>query len=225
VIYRREKRAVLTGHVHMLVKPKDQEKLDLSELRPFTPMVPDSIAAKRPAAPPSQESQQQKDLQEELRSSKTLRKYPLHLSADRIEYWYRKGNRHAVITGSPQAMQELPDADHWRRAWAYKALYNGETEKLDLQSAPGKRDARMKNSLGDDLTAKWFQVSTKENDEEYEGDEVYGDVAPTGDEDLDTVKGKKPATPTNKPPANPPRTSPTPAPTPTNQPAKSGGSA
>lgn len=189
VIYRKEKRAVLTGNVHMLVKPKDQEKLEMSVIEPFHPAVPEKVFSARPKPTSDPETQQQKDLEEELHSSKTVRKYPLHVSAAKIEYWYAKGSRHAVITGEPQAFQELGDPGVWRRVSAFKGLYDGEKERLRLESASGKKDARMWNSNNDDLVGDWFDVSTKEDDDDYEAGYVTGRVYRKKDPDLEIGKG------------------------------------
>jgi len=186
VIYRREKRAVLTGNVHMLVKPKDQEKLQIGEIPPWRPPVPDSVAASRPAAPQSAESQQEKDLDDELRSSKTSRKYPAHAKADEVTYWYAKGSRHAIIKGSPDCYQEFPGG-RWRRIVTHEGLYDGEKDELVLESTEGTRDTRMVDSLGDDLVAKRFKVSTKEDDEKYSGEQVDG-IYSSDDEDLPQPK-------------------------------------
>ncbi len=225
VIYRREKRAVLSGNVHMLVKPKDQEKLQVSEIPPWHPPVPDSVAASRPAAPQTAESQQEKDLDDELRSSKTTRKYAAHVRADEITYWYAKGSRHAVITGSPECYQEFPGG-RWRRVITHEGLYDGENDLLTLKSTDGQKDTRMKDSIEDDLVAYWFKVSTKEDVEKYSADGADG-VYSTEDEDIPAVKNGG----SNQPPA---KTAPTPAPgtppvnspapsTPPQNPPKSGG--
>ncbi len=174
VIYRKEKRAVLTGNVRMLVKPKDSIDLTEQEVAPFRPDVPTEVAAGRPPAPPSnEESQQQKDLEETVRSSKTARKYPAMVKAAAVEYWYGEGNRHGIFTGAPEAYQEF-EQGAWRRVFAFKALYDGEKESMRLESEPNKSDVRVKNSIGDDLRADWFVVSTKEDDDDSEGGHVTG---------------------------------------------------
>lgn len=203
VIYRKEKRAVLSGNVHMLIKPKDQEKLQVTEIPPWKPPVPDSIAANRPAAPQTAESQQEKDLDDELRSSKTTRKYPAHIKADEITYWYAKGSRHAVIKGTPECYQEFP-GNRWRRVVTHEALYDGEKDLMTLKSTDGQKDTRMVDSIGDDLVASQFTVSTKEDDEKYSSPDAEG-VLSTDDEDVPTVKNGG----NNQPPA---KSAPTPAP-------------
>ena len=115
VVYRKDKRAVLSGNVRMLIKPKDemekQVKADRGEIPVFHPQVPAEVAA---SAPLQGQSQEDKDLDEEVRSGKTTRKYPTVVLATNIEYWYAKGNRHAIITGNPQATQSLAE-NRWRR--------------------------------------------------------------------------------------------------------------
>lgn len=181
VIYRKEKRAVLTGNVTMLVKPQDKEVLDFDEVPPFRPTVPDEVAASRPEPPQTPEAEQQKDLDDEVRSADTRRKYPIVVRSDKIEYWYGKGSRRGIITGNPQARQELA-AGRWRQLWTHEALYDGEKERLKLISEQGKQQVRMKTSLGDDLYAAIVELSTKENDEEYEAENVKGDLYPDEDE-------------------------------------------
>jgi hypothetical protein len=81
VIYRKEKRAVLTGSVDMLVKPKNaQTKAEIVEIPPFRPAVPTEVAKNRPAAPPTQ----QQKLDEDVQSPKTLRDYPIAITSAKI---------------------------------------------------------------------------------------------------------------------------------------------
>lgn len=181
VIYRKEKRAILTGNVDMLVKPKEQQKLVVEEIPPFRPMVPDEVAKDRPAPPAVQKSEAEKQLDEEVRSSSSARRYPVSITAARIEYWYGEGNRHAVVTGAPQAMQQI-DAKRWRYVWAQKALYDGEKERLRMLASEGKDDLRVKTSLGDDVTAQWFDISTKENEDDWEAMGLKGILYPDEDE-------------------------------------------
>ena len=177
-VYRKEKRAIIEGAVSMLVKAKQDEKLEVAEMAPLRPIVPDSIAQDRPPAP----DPESKKLDEEVRSSENRRKYPTQVYCQKIEYWYAKGQRRAKIMGSPQARQELP-AGRWRQAWAHEAFYDAEKETLKLMSKSGSKDARFKTSIGDDLRADWFLVSTKEGDEAWQGAAVEGDVI-SEDEEL-----------------------------------------
>jgi hypothetical protein len=194
VIYRKERRAELTGNVTMLVKPKEQEKLEETTIPPFRPVVPETIAGARPPAPKTADEKKQDD---ELRQN-NARKYPTQIWAEKIEYWYKKGSRHAVVTGSPQARQELPSG-RWRHIWTTRAELNVETEWLRLDSAPDKKTTRMKTSLGDDLVAKWLRVSTKEGgEEEMEGEDVSG-VVMSDDDDVNS-RGGNPPPPSTKPP-------------------------
>lgn len=183
VVYRKEKRAVFTGHVHMLVKPKDQEKLDLTEIPPYRPPVPAAIADSRPAAPQDAETQQEQDLDDELRSSKTTRKYPIHVKAEKIEYWYEQGERHAIITGDPQAYQELAGG-RWRRLAADSANYDGEKELLSLLSfSKDKKGVHAVDSIGDAMLASKCVLSTKEDDDQMDAYDSEGQYV-TEDQDL-----------------------------------------
>jgi hypothetical protein len=185
VVYRKEKRAVLTGNVTMLVKPKEkqEEPATETELSPLPPAVPEAISSTRPPAPDDETTKKRED---EIRSTKNLRQYPLIVLAPSIEYWYKKGERHAVITGNPQAHQELPD-NGWRYVWANDAKYDGENELLSLFSLPKKRDVIMKNSVGDELYASSGILSTKEDDDTSSFKDGRGKM-PTHDEDIPTDK-------------------------------------
>lgn len=183
VIYRKEKRAVLTGAVDMLVKPKEkQTKAVVEEIPPFKPVVPKEIAEERPAAPPTQASGQSNPLDDDLQNAKTLRSYPTAITAARIEYWYARGSRRAVISGGPQARQDLPEG-RWRHMWAHEAFYDGEKEFLTLKSRPGKADARAQTSIGDDVIAESVVVSTKEDEDDLEAKGVKATVYGKSDED------------------------------------------
>jgi hypothetical protein len=194
VIYRKEKRAILTGTVEMLVKAKgEQGKVLAVELPPFKPIVPDAIVANRPKPDKADDQKKQED---QVRSSENLRKYPIKVFAQRIEYWYGEGNRKADITGTPQARQELPEGG-WRHVWAHHARYDGQAETLRLFSDPASQEVQMKNSIGDDLMAKeWFEVSTVENNEDMKGKGIHGSIF--GDPEKEPDLPTRPAT--NPPP-------------------------
>ena len=206
VVYRKDKRAVLSGNVRMLVKPKDsmerELKPDKGEIPPFKPVVPESVAASNPPAPG--ETQQDKDEDDEVRSGKTTRKYPAAILAAQVEYWYAKGNRHAIITGSPQATQQLA-GDRWRKVWATKGTYDGEKDLIRLIGTDNKPDVIMKNSIGDDVRAQWFEFSSQEGNEDWNAYGLQGSVMSDNSEDQ---SGNPPATTPSKAPG-------TPAPTPT----------
>ncbi len=194
VVYRKEKRAVLTGNVQMLVKSKEDEakgvKKDNAEIAPFHPDVPAKIAQTRPTAP-SYRDPDDKKIEDELRSPDTMRKYPLHIEAENIEYWYGKGNRHAKITGSPKAHQEIAPG-FTRDITTHDATYDGENEILVLNSTPGTKDTHLVTSKGDDYKAITFTVSTAEGVDDYSGVEPEGSSPDPNDEDLNSLKKKPP---------------------------------
>lgn len=185
VIYRKEGRAVLSGSkpVGMLLKPETETTVKEDPIPPLTPLVPDEIRKTRPAAPG-----EEKQTPEE-RKTDNLRKYPTVIEAKQIEYWYKEGERRAIATGNPWARQQLgPDA--WRTLTAFKALYDGEKELLDLLSkGSDKKDVHMKNSLGDDFLADTIQVSTKEGVDKMSGKGLQGVYVPQEDEDLPKTGG------------------------------------
>lgn len=205
VVYRKDKRAVLSGNVRMLVKPKDsmekELKPDTGEIPVFHPDVPADVAAQA-GGEITGESPADKEADDEVRSGKSTRKYPTVILSSQVEYWYAKGNRHAIITGSPQATQTLQGA-RWRRVWANKGLYDGEKDSVRLESTPGKSDVIMKNSTGDDIQATWFEFSTQEDNEDWQGSGMKGTVVQTEKSDEETG-GTQPPPDTNvaPPPAD-----------------------
>lgn len=199
-VFRKEHRAVFGGKVVMLVKPKDQrdQKPKVEALPAFQPVLPAQVKADRPSADRSQE---EIDRDEQLRNNKSLREYPLVLNAQKIEYWYARGARRAVITGDPQGRQELPDG-RWRHLWTNVAYYDGEQEQLRLVSSKGVKDTRMKNSIGDDAVADWMLVSTAEDSEEFSGagiEAVFVDLSGEDPRGTPKTEPKNPPPPTPKP--------------------------
>jgi len=195
VIYRKEKRVVMSGHVFMYVKPKAQENdpPKIEKFPEFKPVTPDKVVAPQSATQLTQE--ERKANEEELRSSKNLRDFPLVVVSDQIEYWYGKGSRHAVVTGNPQGRQAMT-AGKWRHIWAHHAFYDGEKETLKLFSSENKKEALMKNSVNDEMQAIDILVSTKEGDDSIEGTEAEGHIY-SSDDDIpkdDKKKGTPPPT-------------------------------
>ena len=174
-IIRKEKRVVLEGNVRMLVKTKADEAKGpkVEELPPYTALPPDKVTAGKALPTPTQV--------EKVRSGKSVRDYPLVMVGAKVDYSYAKGSRLAIITGSPQARQELGEGA-WRQVWTNTARYDAENEILRLNGTKGKGDARLKNSIGDDLTANWFELSTAEGEDEYSGEGIRGTVTTTEDE-------------------------------------------
>ncbi|HRJ27394.1 MAG TPA: hypothetical protein PLO61_07795 [Fimbriimonadaceae bacterium] len=184
-VFRRERRAVLEGNVQAFIKPEDQQKLEEEALVPLRPIVPPGIADGRPAPP--QRTEAEKQLDDEVRSSANRRKYPIVATAGRIEYWYRRGQRRAVITMDPVAQQDLPGG-RWRRVATPLAKWDGEKDLLRCESPPGVRNTFVENSLGDRFVAQWFEVSTKENDDTWSAGNIDG-VFTSDDEDLNNRGG------------------------------------
>lgn len=165
-VYRKEGRSVATGGVTLLLKPEKEKGLKEEEIPPFVPLLPEAVTAGRPE--PAVKS---KD--DEVRDPKTIRDYPVAVRAAEITYWYREGQRRAIITGSPQARQDLPE-NRWRRVWAHEAYYDGEADILTLKSKGTDKDARLKASTGDDFKAIEFTISTKEDDDRWSAKKPEG---------------------------------------------------
>ncbi len=176
VVYRKEKRALLTGNVDMLIKPSGSEKPDEVIIPPVVPVVPEQILKTRPKPPDPDKPQDTQEKQ--VRNGENIRDYPISLTAKSIEYWYGKGNKHAQINGSPQARQEL-GLGVWRMVWADSAFYDGEKDTLSLKSHSENSSVRLLNSVGDDLHAKAVIVSTKK------GEDMLDAVGLSGDFNID----------------------------------------
>lgn len=178
VIYRRERRAILTGAVNMLVKPRNQrDRAKVEEIPPFSPLVPDAVLESRPKPPPEGE-------EDPVRRGDNLRDFPVAIRAERIEYWYRRGERRAIATGDPQARQTFPSGA-WRHGWATRADYDGEKETLNLTGRnPSAYDVRVRTSSGDDLQTTDAEMSTREDGEDdLATGRVKGSMMDAGDDD------------------------------------------
>ncbi len=172
VIYRKEGRAVITGKVNMLVKAEESAPKQ-EEIPPFTPTVPRDVALSRPSATTTPAQDAETERQEQVRSSENLRQYPIAIAADRVEYWYRKGSRKAVVTGNPFARQQLPELQ-WRELYADKAEYDGEKDRIVLSSSGANRGVLMKNSLGDEMRFRKVDASTKKGEDDLEATDPMG---------------------------------------------------
>lgn len=184
VIERKVKKATMTGNVQMLLKEKEKQATVSKDevIPPYRPVVPDEIAKTRPKANQTTQTPEQKKLDDEIRSGKNVHDFPTICYADQIVYWYKKDERHAEITGKPQARQELHDGG-WRQVWTHVGYYDGEKDTLKMVSSEGQKDTRMLNSIGDDLTADWVLFSTKEGEDgDWSGKGVKGHVVDYSDE-------------------------------------------
>lgn len=179
VAYRRESRVVASGGVSMLLKAEKDKGLKEEEIPDIPALEPDKASDGKPITQAAAE-EDQKRLDEEVRSSGNLRKFPTAIRAAEITYWYREGERRAVVKGAPQARQEM-EGSRWRMVWGDNALYDGEGDWLTLKSRPSQKDARLRASTGDDFRAEEFRVSTKENDDRWSA--VKGEGVTYVDED------------------------------------------
>jgi lipopolysaccharide export system protein LptA len=172
-IYRKENRAEFSGNVVMLVrakkdwdKPLPKDESSGGGLKPLAVELPPELTKISPA---------EKQRDEDLRSGKTLRDYPMNLKADTVTYWYKKGERHAVAKGSDAtAYQKFEDGRWWRIVTAPEARYDGEKEFLDLLGDPSKFQVHMKNSIGDDFHSTSGKLSTKEDQTEEDEYSKFG---------------------------------------------------
>ncbi|MCH7904213.1 MAG: hypothetical protein IH944_06550 [Armatimonadetes bacterium] len=171
-VYRDERRVKLVGSVTMLIKAEDDEKLEETKILDVPRMDRDGTPTDPQAATDEQI--------EALRDTENIRKFPTKVVADQVEYWYKDGERRAVITGNPFARQDL--ASGWRFGWAHSALYDGEAETLTLLSSEGKQDAMLLLSIGDRFKATDITLSTNEDNERVTGNNFAATVF-TDDDD------------------------------------------
>lgn len=160
-IYRKEGRAVLEDQkrVTMLVKPEDSPPAE-SDLPAFEPG----------------------DEEKPVRQTENLRQYPIAIDAAKIEYWYKKGTRRAIITGQPYARQQFPDGS-WRDLVAHHAEYDGEAELLKLFSMPETWGVKITNSLGDIFESMKATVSTVKGDDTLEAHPMRAVITTEEEED------------------------------------------
>lgn len=180
-VYQDERRAVAVGNVLLLVKEKKtgpKGAPNPAEKIPDLPPDPGPVVPGKDYGPTAEE----KALDRSLRSGKSLREFPLQIAMGKTVYWYRKGERRAILEGFPKAYQDLP-GKRWRRMNATTGAYDGENDKLTLRATPGKVDVRMRNSLGDDFLTDWLTTSTKEGDDDVATGVMKGDVYAAPDDD------------------------------------------
>lgn len=202
VVERKIRKATLTGNVQMLIraqektltfpdfrKEREPKFSDKESIPPYRPIVPDEIAKTRPAAPETGQSAEQKKIDDEVRSGKNIRDFDTICYADKVLYWYKKGERHAEISGNPQARQELHE-NAWRQVWTYMAYYDGEKDKLKLVSSPGNFDTRMVDSTADDGTCEWIEISTKDGEDKWHAAHMTGQFPDRSDDIPRTQKSK-----------------------------------
>lgn len=167
-VYREERRALLVGNVTMFIKSEEDEELREE-------VIPDLVRAD-PAKLETDPQGATDEQVEVLRSDDNIRKFPSKVIADNIEYWYRKGERRAVITGSPFARQDLPEG--WRLGWAITGYYDGEAKTLTLKSskdvlnaaeAEGAREVFFFLSIGDIFKAVEITFSTDDENRKWSG--------------------------------------------------------
>lgn len=172
-VFRKDRRAVFTGVVRMVVKSEDDEKVAEGEFPTIARVTPESIQTN-----PHGATEQQVEV---LRDTDNVRKYPIKVIADKVEYWYKKGERRAVITGSPFARQDLTEG--WRLGWATEAFYDGEKETMTLKNSGGdKKDVRVFFSIGDQYIAQQLTFSTKEGNKSMTGQKVEASLFIDDDE-------------------------------------------
>jgi lipopolysaccharide export system protein LptA len=151
-----QKRAMLTGSVRLLVKPKLSEE-------------------QKPAGEKKTETGAQPPEEEEKFTLENIKKYPVMITCDQIEYFYRK--KTATLNGNLKATQTLKNGKI-RTLTAEKADYDQKKEILTLTG-----NVVIEFEKGKLLTPK-VVVSVKEGDEWFEADPGSGII--TVDEEEET---------------------------------------
>lgn len=128
---------VLTGDVRMALKPKPADSAP-------------GAAAEAPTTPP------ESDADESIRDA---RRQPIEVTCERVEYQYARGVRHAVLSGSFQAVQKLPDTT--RTLTAAKAEWFGNEDRVLLRGPVHFEDTHGRK--GD--TAEDVVIGTREGAE------------------------------------------------------------
>lgn len=157
-----EKRALLTGSVRLLVKPKENGE-------------------QKPAEEKKTETRPQPPDEEEKFTLEDVKKYPIVVTCDRIEYLYRK--KTANLTGSLKATQTLKNGKI-RTLTAEKAEYDQKKEVLTLTG-----NVTIEFEKGKLLTPKVI-VSVKEGDEWFEADPGSGVIVVDEEEEEGDKDGK-----------------------------------
>lgn len=152
-----EKRALLTGSVRLLVKPKENGE-------------------QKPSVEKRTETGTQPPDEEEKFTLENVKKYPIVITCDRIEYFYRK--KAASLTGSLKATQTLRNGKT-RTLTAEKAEYDQKKEILTLIG-----NVTIEFEKGKLLTPK-VVVSVKEGDEWFEADPGSGVITVDEEEESD----------------------------------------
>jgi hypothetical protein len=186
LIDRKIRRAILEGNVTMFIKPEDEAKLKEEPLKPMRPVVPEEIARQRPTGPTTSPNN------EDIRRPESRRRYPVRIYAQKIDYSYATGAKKAIVTGNPQARQELPNGQ-WRMFWAPEALWDGESEILRMIGPKEKQSVKAVFSNGDSAKADTFWISTARDVDRYGAENVTAEGLPDEEVELPGTGGTPPA--------------------------------
>lgn len=165
----KEKRALLTGSVTLVVKPKEEKEQapEKATAEAGANQAAQGNAKTKEAAQPKNGNQPaEKEEEEEELSPKTLRKYPVLVTCDQIEYFYKK--KQAVLTGHLKAVQQLKEG-RTRVLTAERAEYDQKKEILTLTG-----NVVLDDEKGQHFTAGKVVVSVKEGEEWVEIEDGQG---------------------------------------------------
>jgi lipopolysaccharide export system protein LptA len=176
VVQRKQKKATASGppaSVYFLVKPEGQKGVPVVQKMPAQPELPSGLT--------------QPDNLDQLRSAENLRKFPIVVTAAKVDYSYAKGSKKAIMTGEPKAIQQL-QGGIWREVTAPRAEFEEEKEILNLFSMGDSKEVRMRNSAGDDFIALSVRMGTTSGKETLSGKGIEG-VMKVRDDDVPRAGG------------------------------------
>jgi hypothetical protein len=140
---------VLTGSVRVTLKPKPEPASagGAAPVGPAPVVIADGKVTVEPANPVQEPS------------GPEARRYPIEVHCDRVEYRYAKDVKHAVLTGTFTAIQQLPDTT--RKVTAKLAEWFGNENRVLLRAPVHFEDTRGRR--GD--TDEDAELSTKKGAE------------------------------------------------------------
>ncbi len=146
-----KKLVIMTGAVHVTLKPKEKEAPAAGGSPAPAPAAPGAAKATEPA----KKGEPGKDGE----TAAEARRHPVDVTCERLEYSYARTVKHAVLTGSFKAVQKL--SDKTRTLYAEKAEWFGVEEKVILRGPVHWEDTKgQKGDTNNDVT-----IYTKEGDE------------------------------------------------------------
>jgi lipopolysaccharide export system protein LptA len=182
IYYAKSKRlAVLTGNIHITVKPKKETG----------PPPASASPAPAPVAVQNGKATVGTPQEEDANSASSARKHPAEITCDKLEYEYAKDKKHATLTGHFKVVQKL--SDRTRTLTADHAEWFGTEERILLYAPVHWEDTKgMKGDTPKDVT-----IYTREGSEKLEMKQ--GTMTMPVEEEEEQKPAPPPAAPQKKP--------------------------